>query len=290
MLATRDGTLVGGISGGCLEADALEHARAVIATGVGKRLTYDTRDPLDALLGVGLGCEGVLEVWLEPIDSPSCRAFLVTWAGTLAGGPPVTHMLDRGGRRRLASGGVELYADPGFAPADAFVETLAAPPAVWICGAGLDAPAMAALALQQGYRVTVLDHRPAYLDPRRFPGCTLASAPPAERPAAILIMGHHFEADRAHLARALAAPPAYVGLLGPRRRARRLLDELGVSGWPDALYAPMGLDLGAETPAQVALATLAELRQVLGGHSGASLRTKPGPIHRPLPAAAELVG
>jgi xanthine/CO dehydrogenase XdhC/CoxF family maturation factor len=142
---------------------------------------------------------------------------------------------------------------------------------------------MAELALAQGYAVTLLDHRPAYALPERFPGCEVATQAPAGTPAAVLIMSHHYEADRAWLARFLPDPPAYLGLLGPRRRARRLLDELGVPGWPAGLYAPMGLDLGAETPAEIALATLAEVKQVLAGASGRSLARKSGPIH----AAAE---
>jgi xanthine/CO dehydrogenase XdhC/CoxF family maturation factor len=288
MLVLPDGTLVGGISGGCLEADAREHALAVMASQQPRLVTYDTTDPADALLGVGLGCDGVLEVLIEPVNG-SCRAFLAAWEETLAGAGPLAHALDRAGRRELRRHGRPLYRDFGFQPAGAFQETLWPAPALWICGAGLDAPPMAALARAQGYRVTVLDHRPAYMDPERFPGCALATEPPVETPAAILLMTHQFEADRAWLARFLSAPPAYLGLLGPRRRARRLLDELGVDGWPDALHAPMGLDLGAETPEEIALATLAELKQVLGGHSGASLRTKAGGIHqasRPEPVSA----
>jgi xanthine/CO dehydrogenase XdhC/CoxF family maturation factor len=282
MLATRDGRLVGGISGGCLEADALEHARQVLATNVPRLVTYDTRDPLDALLGVGLGCEGVLEVLIEPLASPSCRAFLAAWEATLAGAGPLDHALDRAGRRVLARHGRELYRDPGFQAAGAFTERLAPPPALWICGAGLDAPAMAELALAQGYAVTVLDHRPALARPERFAGCRVLATPPAGAPAAALVMTHHFEADRAWLERFLPDPPAYLGLLGPRRRARRLLDDLGVAGWPAALYAPMGLDLGAETPAEIALATLAEVKLVLSGASGRPLATRTGPIHAPM--------
>ncbi|MDB5096788.1 MAG: pucA [Cyanobacteria bacterium RYN_339] len=280
LLAAQDGRLVGGISGGCLEADALEHAREVMAEGRARLVTYDTTDPLDVLLGVGLGCEGVLEVVIEPLASPSCQAFLAAWEETLAGAGPLAHQLDPRGRRRLARGGRELWCDAGFAPADAFEEILLPPPALWICGAGLDAPPMAALALAQGYAVTVLDHRPAYARPERFPGCRVRGAVPGEeRAAAVLLMTHHFEADRGWLARFLPEAPAYLGLLGPRRRARRLLDELGIAGWPRELHAPMGLDLGAETPAEIALATLAEVRQVLAGRSGASLRARDGGIH-----------
>lgn len=331
MLAAGSRRLAGCISGGCLEADALLHAAGVAIEGRPRLVTYDTTDPADALLGAGLGCEGVLRVLIEPAAAPGVRAFVAAWGAALAGGRPVVQALvveaarvdALAGERIVWTGGQELYADvndPQLAAAlrrtfaaggpapgpgrlarlavgrgavSVYWEAIAPPLALWICGAGLDAPAMAEGARTLGLRVTVFDHRAAYARAERFPGARVVCARPDElagepRPDAAILMAHGYEADRAWLGALLAAPPRYVGLLGPRRRAEAMLRELAVACFPDWLHAPLGLDLGAETPEEVALAALGELKAVLAGRSAGFLRDRAGPIHAHVPAAGAL--
>jgi xanthine/CO dehydrogenase XdhC/CoxF family maturation factor len=96
---------------------------------------------------------------------------------------------------------------------------------------------------------------------------------------AAVVMAHNFERDIAVLAELLKNPPAYVGVLGPRKRTARLLAAVGAGGDEHRLFFPVGLDIGAETPEEIALSILAEIRAVAAGRSGGSLRDRPGPIH-----------
>jgi xanthine/CO dehydrogenase XdhC/CoxF family maturation factor len=144
---------------------------------------------------------------------------------------------------------------------------------------------MARLAVEAGLRTTVLDHRPGYARAERFPGVEDVLAvrpdelPPMQSPVAAILMTHNYEVDRQWLAALLGLPLAYLGLLGPRRRTASLLEELGVTAWPAYLHAPLGLDIGAETPEEVALAAMAELKAVLAGRKGGFLRDRGAPIH-----------
>jgi xanthine/CO dehydrogenase XdhC/CoxF family maturation factor len=103
--------------------------------------------------------------------------------------------------------------------------------------------------------------------------------------ALVVVMTHHYVHDLPLLGALLGRPLAYVGLLGPRRRAARILADLAATAPAAAaelgrrLRAPVGLDLGADGPEQVALAILAEMQAVLGGRDGRPLREREGPIH-----------
>ena len=158
---------------------------------------------------------------------------------------------------------------------------------VW--GAGPDAIPLVALAKSIGWQVTLIDHRPAMLhsDHRsdverillRSPADAAAAIERADCDAAV-VMSHNYEWDLIQVGALLAAGVAYVGMLGPRRRARRMIEELGVGDRDVArLFAPAGLDVGAETPAEIALAIVAEVQAVIAGRRGAPLRERSGAIH-----------
>jgi len=174
------------------------------------------------------------------------------------------------------------------------------PVALIVCGAGADAAPVVRLAKDLGWRVSVIDHRPDHVRPERFPGAdalllarpeALArEAPVADATTAVVVMTHHFPHDVELVRHWLASPAPYVGLLGPRRRAEQLLAELRGRGAavataeaPARLYAPVGLDLGADTPEEIALAVVAEIRAVLAGRPGGMLRDRQGPLHARTP-------
>lgn len=173
-------------------------------------------------------------------------------------------------------------------------EVLRAPPRLFIFGAGYDARPLVRLAKELGLRVSVVDARPAYATADRFPEAddVILAAPESdgiwrtldERSAAV-IMSHNYAADCAWLNRLLPLPLAYLGLMGPRKRAERMLRQLCAEGFRPSnlqlakLHNPVGLDLGAENPEQIALSILAELQAKLAGHSGGSLRDKRASIH-----------
>ncbi len=178
---------------------------------------------------------------------------------------------------------------------EAFVEYLAPVPRLLVFGAGADAQPMVAGAAALGWSVTLLDHRESLLAQERF---AIADervlldleAAGEEIEARIdgrtcaVVMTHHFLHDLAILEALAAAPPAYVALLGPRKRREKLLEELAVKDVAVArllprLHGPAGLDIGSETPEEIALSLLAEIRAVLSGRGGGFLRDRVAPLH-----------
>jgi xanthine/CO dehydrogenase XdhC/CoxF family maturation factor len=179
--------------------------------------------------------------------------------------------------------------------AEALVEVIDAPAPLVIFGAGYDAAPLARLAREAGYHVTVADVRPAYAQVARFPE---ADAVVVVRPEAIaalglnqrtaaVIMSHNYLTDCAFLKAALPLKLRYLGLMGPRARALQMLQELRLPGLEmeddllRRIHNPVGLDIGAENPEQIALAILAEIQAVMAGRPGGSLSEKKGPIHGP---------
>jgi len=109
--------------------------------------------------------------------------------------------------------------------------------------------------------------------------------------AVAIVMGHDYQLDREHLGMLLATRARYIGVLGPRARTTRMLEELGTGAADDPrIHAPLGLELGAETPQEIALAAIAEIQAVIARAPGSNLRDRLGPIHdRPEPAVAVAV-
>jgi xanthine dehydrogenase accessory factor len=293
MLIMADGTHLGLLSGGCLEADLGVHAREVIESGATRAVEYDMRGPDDVLFGIGAGCEGAMRMLLEPGIStgPAAAALAEAGARTRAGAAACLVSVHESTELRLGTYGVsslppalaaaaerslaeaasrEIVSDRGTERLRAFVQYLAPPPHLLICGAGPDAQPVVSAARGLGWRVSIVDHRPAYADAERFPGARVYRADAAAlletvdvgRCHAAVVMSHHLNSDVAYL-RALreAGVPAYVGLLGPAARRRRIESELGSpsAGLHGRLHSPVGIDIGAVTPEAIALAILSEV-------------------------------
>jgi len=174
------------------------------------------------------------------------------------------------------------------------LEPILPPVALTVFGAGYDAVPVVRLANELGWKVTVVDHRPALARPERFPDtCEIILAQdqtvPQHLPTAactlVLIMTHNYLRDQEILKEILAGPSIYLGILGPRKRTQRLLDELRQDNADLApeniehLFSPVGLDLGAESAEEIALSIIGEMQAVLAGRPGGQLRTSKSPIH-----------
>lgn len=255
MVVRADGSTIGAVSGGCLEADIVARAAEVLATGLPELAHYDTRSD-DGVLGLGMGCQGVIDVHLEPLAGDALSA-----------------EIDRLAELRVRNATRLL-----------------------VCGAGADAIPVVRLAVMTGWLVTVVDHRPSFATAERFPDAErvlrldasqedgmLASVVRLDEFAAAVVMGHAATHDRARLHELLGVQGLrYLGVLGPRRRTMELLE--GASGvapgeLPPHVFAPVGLDIGAETPEEIALAIVSECAAVLAGRAPRSLRDRGGPIH-----------
>ena len=307
MLIAGDGRAAGLLSGGCLEADLMERARAVLA-GTPVVVDYDTRSSDDVIWGIGLGCEGAMTILLTKLVRAhdyqpytfveDCRRrgiagnfALVTQSTSPA--YPLGAAFRSNVAAALPVGVAEALHSTGTLRAATTVETEGAtflivpvelPPRLLVLGAGPDAMPLVEIAGLMNWHVTVLDHRPAYAVAERFPRAQrVALNPAADLPLelqavhydAAVVMSHHLLSDQAYLA-ALAEHRAipYVGLLGPAPRRARLMQELGENsrGLDGRLHGPIGLDIGAKTPETIALAIVSEIQAVLANRPGGSFR------------------
>ncbi len=295
LLVTQDGTRVGSISGGCLEEDVLARAQRVATTGQAEAVVYDTTSENDLVWGVGLGCHGVVRVLLEKL--PVAPVWARTLAENFAAHQPTTLAVSHSEESGLPLG--TQLADPVAAPTPAsaagvFRQTVAPPTPLVIFGAGDDAQPLARLAKDMGWHVTVADPRPAFATAARFAGADAIVVGRSDElvnriapgpDALAVIMTHHYVHDVPILRALLSRPLTYLGLLGPKKRANKILADLegegvAVSAASRArLHAPVGLDLGVDNPEQVALAIVAEIQSVLTGRSARPLRERQKPIH-----------
>ncbi len=296
LLVLPDGRRLGSISGGCLEEDLLVRASRVRETGLPEPVIYDTTSENDLVWGVGLGCHGVVRILLEKL--PARPRWAQQLAENFAARRPTSLAVVHDGKNP-ASFGTRLATDvePGLRAATGervYLETVAPPTALFIFGAGDDAQPLARLATELGWRVTVADPRAAFATPERFPLADALVLGPAEQlvaraapdaEALAVIMTHHYMHDVPLLRALLPRPLAYLGLLGPRNRAEKILADLAGAGvvvsstQRTRLHAPVGLDLGADSPEQVALAIIAEMQAVLAGRDARPLRERTRPIH-----------
>lgn len=318
LLVLPDDEWIGLISGGCLEADLLVHAGAVREDGKPRLVHYDGTADDDIVWGLGLGCAGVVDVLLEPVasDRPGPLAWLAAWrrergtgvlATALAPGPLGRRWaLHPDGRiegapsddvraallRARSTGRSEKVASER---GEVAVELARPPLRLVVFGAGPDAVPVARLAVELGWDVELVDHRSAYARAERFPGARVhrvatkdaVARVGVDRDTYVLGMTHHYLIDRALLSELLPSPAPYVGLLGPKQRARDLLADIEARGIELSadqrarLHAPAGLDIGGESPEAIALSLLAEIMAVAEGRSGGWLRDRKGPIHEP---------
>ncbi|MCI0707894.1 MAG: XdhC family protein [Ignavibacteriae bacterium] len=179
---------------------------------------------------------------------------------------------------------------------EALIEAVQPPVPLFIFGGGYDAIPVSRFAKELGWEVTLVDHRPAFASKERFPSAdSVILARPEEVAAKItidrhsvaVIMTHNFGHDLELLKVLLPSSARYVGLLGPSMRTERLLKNLHHSGYTPAeselarLHAPIGIDIGADSPEEIALAILAEIQAVLTKRGGGFLKDSSSPIHSP---------
>lgn len=171
-----------------------------------------------------------------------------------------------------------------------FIETVNPPVELLLFGAGCDALPVAEFAKGLGWRVSVIDHRAVWANAERFPNADEIIVSRAEgldarlfqdENSVAVMMTHNYGQDREILRRLMKSAVKYIGALGPKKRTEKLLAEIGESfdgRQLSRLYAPVGLDIGAETPEEIALAVVAEIRGVLANRKSGFLRERNG-IH-----------
>jgi xanthine/CO dehydrogenase XdhC/CoxF family maturation factor len=278
LLTDGEQVLRGSLSGGCLEGEVLGRSKEVLADGVPRLLQYDLRGDLDLVWGSGSGCEGLLEILVERLD-PAAPPLWLAWLEEVRQKRVALRLATTRSsgfsRRRLLDGDV--------ATAEESLELVPPPVALWILGASDDSRPMVRLAKELGWTVGLLDHRPAFARPDRFPEADrVLSGHPAQRVpgleldarSAVVLMTHNYLKDLEALRCLAASKAGYLGLMGSRARSAKLVAELAAEGIScgERFHSPVGLDLGAEDPETIALAILAEIQAAFLGRTGGSLR------------------
>ncbi|MFL5402648.1 MAG: XdhC family protein [Gemmatimonadales bacterium] len=316
LLVADDGSTTGNVSAGCLEQDVREVALLVIESGQARLRTYCSGSEEIAAWDLGLGCEGQIEIFVEPAleARPGIRerlnhrmrlAVCTVVAGPQAAVGQRMTVTDAAieGSLRAATGSVAARAREllregrstleEFGDCSVFVEVLVPPPQLVICGAGDDAQPLAHFATEVGFQVTVVDWRPAMLALDRFPwhvnrlesrGDDAMGQLQLDEASYAVVMTHGFIKDETYARHLLATEVPYIGILGPHQRTERLLENLereGTLQYADRarVYGPVGLDIGTDGAEQVALAVIAEILAVQSGRDPRSLRERMAPIH-----------
>ena len=331
MLIDASGNQVCMISGGCLEQEVGELAQRVMATGRPVVKFFDLDE--DLVWGLGLGCGGSVDVYIEPFDEGEANA---RWLQALREGRAAAlatvietagSSLQTASRMFIDSDGTlfgtlgdaatdarftslakekmaQLYprsetveVDLPDGRADIFLDVNVPPPELVVFGAGHDAIPVVNYAHDLGFLVTVVDARHAFVTEERFPHAKLVRTHPsgfADKVAIgprsyVVVMNHHLERDKESLAFALTTSAPYIGVLGPSSRYERMRDALAEEGRAldendlRRVRNPIGLDIGADSPNEIAMSILSELVALRGGYVGGFLNNRRGPIHMDRP-------
>jgi len=262
----------GFLSGGCIEADVEDHARACIDDGRPRRLVYGEGSPWP---DIRLLCGARIEILVERItpDDPAALALLSLAKARV----PATWITD-GERRACAPASEAVEAWPG-----AFSRRFDPPPRLVVFGGDPTALAVASLGAQSGFETTLVRPKGPTAPPplpgvayRRDEVAGAVAAIGLDAWTAVAICGHDEVVDHQALLAALPSPAPYVGLLGARRRLGERLDRLRSAGVtePDLakLRAPIGLDLGGKAPFEVAVAVIGEIMAARHRQSGLARR------------------
>lgn len=300
---------VGSVSGGCIEGAVIQEALEVMEGGGSRVLSFGVSD--ETAWEVGLACGGKIEVLVEAVvPDPGrpgvTRGVLEDLLAARRGRRPVVLATPlAGGAHRLLGVGREARPDDALAEAaaevarrdqaevveaaggEALLEPHLPPLRLVIVGAVHVAQPLAEMAALAGFAVTIVDPRRAFATAARFPGQALVVGWPdaavtelaPDVRTAVVTLTHDPKLDDPALVAALASPAFYVGCLGSTRTHAARQTRLGEHGVPaaalDRLHGPIGLRIGARTPAEIAVSILAEIVAALRGASGAAGAGKP---------------
>lgn len=333
MLMTNAGQMIGTISAGCLENDVFEHTQQRMLDGKPIVVTYDNTASEDILWGFGLGCNGIVQVLIERLETESIlnaiafiqECFHKKHLGIIAtvfafeGGvdvklgsrlllypngniltdikdPNLIQSLSVDTQAAFANqkSSVNKYQLP-LASAEVFIEVIQPPTSLVIFGAGYDAVPVAQFAQALGWQVTVVDCRANEATRARFPmACDVILSRREivqkqvfmDAYTVAVVMTHNYLDDLEILKMLLPSPARYIGVLGPKARTERLIEDLRLQEIVytieqlKRLHGPIGIDIGADTPEGIAIAIIAEIQAVLTNRSGNFLRNRNQPIHQ----------
>lgn len=302
MLMNVDGDIHGILSGGCLESDLLEWAKDAMTQKKSLICKYDLSE--DELWGLGIGCKGSLEIFIDPIDIHDDfwkktyefvnKDQMITLIHELPEGKRVgfdinietwgdineipTYVLETAASKMKHRTRAETVTSLNRR---FVIDTIRPNEKLIIAGAGHDAVPLAKLASQVGFDVTILDQRSSVNHEDRFPTASHLLMKNIEsyeqnkiENSWWVIMNHHKSHDADCVKLAMNSKPAFIGMLGPLSRTNEILQNINASLDSGPIHAPIGLDLGAETIDEVAVSIISELMAKRSGRSALSLHGK----------------
>ena len=332
MLITDDGRWVGSISGGCLEGDALRKARQVMTSKKPLTVTYDTSEESNQNLGIGLGCNGIIDVLIEPVNLQEENNPISLFQSITTSQVPMalatvfeSSSEEEVGKKILIDQSEKIVFNsinhqelislikPSLEKlfvsrrsetkiyhlknekTEVFIELIQPTVSLIIFGGGFDARPVSQLAKSLGWSVTVTDECVSHIAPVFFPSADkllLCQRQFVDRDfnitpyTACVLMSHNYDYDRDVLKKILQSPTPYIGILGPRKRFEKMREEFSAQGINltdddlHRIHSPIGLDIGAEAPDEIAVSIIAEIQSKFSDRSGGFLKYNPGPIHQ----------
>lgn len=283
LVVSGDGRLEGSVSGGCVEGAVVMEAQEALADGKHRVLEYGVSDG-DAF-AVGLACGGTIRILVEPVGGSMPVDLLADLVAAQKARDQVAYEVNLTTgigavlreaypeRMRLDRSGVE---EDG----ETFVAVHNPPLKLIVVGAVHIAQALVPMAQLAGYDAAVIDPRAAFASPDRFPGVTLLEDWPDEAVAALgldartalVLLTHDPKLDDPALEAGLRQKCFYIGALGSKRTHAKRVERMLAAGFGaqdiDRIHGPVGLDIGAAGPAEIAVAILAEMTAVLRGKTG----------------------
>lgn len=334
MLVTEDGHLTGAISGGCLEGDALQKALLVIHQRKNRLITYDTGSEEGSQFAVQLGCEGIIHILFEYIDTdnPNNPVALLEHLQSSRQETVVITLFstknknEQSGTAHLTNRRYTLssYIDLGALGAlkddillakvnrqsfiteiqlngvwtEALIQYVAPAVHLVIAGAGNDAKPLVEVAGVLGWETTVVDGRATHALPYRFPKATRVIVARPEQVTThiemdsftvFVLMTHNYRYDLELLQLLIGTDTPYIGMLGPKTKLERTFHDLEQEGLiignrdRKRIYGPVGLQIGAETSEEIAISIVSEIKAVMNGKTGGSLKFLNERIHGDFP-------
>lgn len=313
MLVQDNGVWTGGISGGCLEGDALKKAKNCMIQKNVKTVRYDTTNDDEKQIGVGLGCNGIIDVLLSPVEFEDTNnpikilASCVNDRHTNCLVSIIYSDLDDLQAGRMYKYGVQKVTFPDklmqdiqialsngkssvkkYEKLSVFIEILKPTINVVLFGHQYDIYPLLKIGNELGWNMSVACKQAKMTKAMRSLSKELyfdIKNVAYDKHTAFILMAHDYKTDKDNLLLTLQSNVPYIGMLGPVKRKNKALDELHTLGHSFSdeqltrLYNPVGLDIGSVTPEEIALAILSEIRAHFSGKNGAPLRQKAGTIH-----------
>lgn len=325
MLIVDSGEWIGGISGGCLEGDALKKAKFAMALNKATMVTYDTTDDDPYQIGVGLGCNGIIDVLLTPVNFQNTNNQVLTLQHYLESRTPnamITITNLKGNFKNIALGeafrfdleedftltfiSAKLISDiknclkteksesktyqNTEGEIQLFIEVIIPATHLIMYGENYDIYPMVKLAKEVGWKVSVVCntlkvHKSLFEMADNVIEKEKAERIEVDSFTVALLMAHDYETDFKNMRNLLKTNIKYIGMLGPKKRTDKMFLKLLEEGNPVSeenlkrIATPVGLDIGATNPEEIAISIIAEIKTFFSGRTGQRLKFREGAIY-----------